>query len=192
MFGDKKITLLSLIVINVINCLGNISKVVRSENPATNLTFDNTNKSQAIDSFGDFSNGPFLVFDDEYDAGDESQLIKYGMIPFATSYGSRSLHDHIFESEPNREKIKTSNIGQCSLGVYWILAQGVGETCDTACGKESPASSCAGDSPTYDGWPYNTHQAASILQALDPGRYPKAGKRLDNPIKYILNNTAVK
>ena len=180
------ISLLSCIIINVINCLGNISGAVPSEKLATDLNYDRINKNQAIDYIGDFSDGPFLFFDDEYDADVEGQLIKYGMIPFVTMDGSLDVkekeysHNHNFESESNRKKMTTSSIGQCVLGVYWILAKGVGENCDTACSKESPASSCAGDSPTYDGWPYNLDAGISILHTLDSNRFPNAGERFDD------------
>ena len=66
----------------------------------------------------------------------------------------------------------------CSDGVYWILKNSnkkdkIGMTCDLACNQEASSTTCAGDYPLFNGWPYTKEELLEIINTLDKDRYQR-------------------
>ena len=82
--------------------------------------------------------------------------------PISTNHTSTRLN---FE-EYHRSLAGTNN-GLCNFGVYWTVTSGITSTCNSACANQPAKTRCAGDYPTYNGWPVNKAQLTLILAGLN-------------------------
>ena len=71
--------------------------------------------------------------------------------------------------------VPTGALGVCTKGVYWTVTLNKntvnGLSCSQACAAEPIPTVCAGDFPTYGGWPYDSDQLADIYSKLDKTRF---------------------
>ena len=136
-----------------------------------------------------FSGGPYLI-DPDYE-GNTHQFRQLGMIEVdmtsdsdnrmlttrGTSHSSRNISQNSvsFNLQADLQISSSRSKGICEYGVYWILAESFFTTsCNTACNEETSPTSCAGDYPTFIGWPYDTNAARAIIKSLNPITYPIA------------------
>ena len=89
------------------------------------------------------------------------------------------------EFRVSQRRLQAVNKGQCSLGVYWILANT--NQCSDACQAETVSyggTECAGDYPDYNGWPFSSSDVNAVLSKMDLTRYPKLKSCLSDKVRY--------
>lgn len=84
----------------------------------------------------------------------------------------------------------------CPLGnsVYWVLAHSVHDnkplSCNTVCNDGSSLAICAGDYPTYSGWPYTEEALVDIIAGLDQQKYQRLVNCYKSDVMF-LNDTMI-